>query len=353
MAKRPNILLIGHDADLVTRKTFAALAQKGMNILLAKADNDSTDSQGIDTVVMPAIHSKFNRKAITALRRIIRQNNIDAIFCASTSALSNALFANIGTKAKVIGYRGTQAKVRRLDPTYYIALLNPRVSHIVCETADIEQYLRHYISADRLSTCPKPYMREWVTEAAENPKRPDISDDTLTISYVGITKGRPHKGLHFLVSAMKILNGRGVKCHLTVVGEAGDADISAAPENVTFTGNRPDAVSYIAGSRLFVLPSLRDASPRVVREAQACGVPCIVSDIPGARDLILTGPEDESGILVPPGDPAAIADAIQTLAADRPRYDRMKANATANIDNNYNFDRYVGFFADTIKGILQ
>lgn len=353
MAKRPNILLIGHDADLVTRKTFAALAQKGMNIFLAKAGNDNTDSQGISTVTIPPIHSKFNRKAIMALRKIIRLNDIDAIFCSSTSALSNALFANIGTKARIIGYRGTQAKVRRLDPTYYMALLNPRVRHIVCETPDIEQYLRHYIRADRLSTCPKPYMREWVTDATANPKHPDVSDDTLTISYVGVSKGRPHKGLHVLVNAMKILNGRGVKSHLTVVGKASDDDISAAPENVTFTGNRPDAVSYIAGSRLFVLPSLRDASPRVVREAQACGVPCIVSDIPGARDLILTGADDESGILVQAGDPEAIADAIQTLAADPARYERMKANATANIDNNYNFDKYVGYFADTIRNVLQ
>ena len=58
----------------------------------------------------------------------------------------------------------------------------------------------------------------------------------------------------------------------------------------------------------------RDASPRSLREAMACKVACIVTDIPGARDLVVDG---RTGIIVQAGSPQAIAEGIRVLAADR------------------------------------
>ena len=351
---KPNakILLIDHDADLVTVNTFAALREKGYDVVLATSDPDKGRTTGLPCEKISAIKSKFTRRAICDIHKVIKRAGIDIVFCASTSALSNCLIANIGTGAKVIGYRGTQARIRRLDPTYYMALLNPRTDHIVCETKDIEENLTNYIPARKLSTHPKPYSTEWVAEAVEHPVRADISPDTLALSYVGISEGRPHKGLHVLVDAIKLLNSRGVKTHLTVVGKASQADIDRAPENISFTGNRPDAVNYIAGSDVFVLPSLRDASPRVVREAQACGIPCIVSDIPGARDLILTGPDERSGILTAPNDAEAIADAIDTLKNDPSLRKERSGSAIKNIIENYSFDKYVDYFCQVIEKLI-
>ena len=82
------------------------------------------------------------------------------------------------------------------------------------------------------------------------------------------------------------------RVHLTIVGEYGENDFQLARQSKTsaqihFLGQRSDAISFLVTSQLFILPSHRDASPRVVREAMACSVPCIVTDIPGARDLII------------------------------------------------------------------
>ena len=104
----------------------------------------------------PEIRSKADFRAAKAYRRIILREGADATFAPSTSGLATMLWATMGTRVRNIGYRGTQAKVRRSDPTNYLALLNPRVSHIVCETPDI---------AEALGMPCRPW-REWLSPAA-------------------------------------------------------------------------------------------------------------------------------------------------------------------------------------------
>lgn len=341
------ILVLSHDTDLVTYQMLASLAgDKGFDVTVAGPETDRCKVPGqLKFAETAPIRSKFTFAAIRDVRRIMKSGKFDAVYAVSTSALSTALFASIGLGVKITGYRGTQAKVRRLDPTYYIALLNPRVDHIVCETPDIEEYLGRFIDRRKLSTKSKPYDLAWVEGAMADPVKYD--SDRLELVYIGISKGRPHKGLSHLLEAMRLPQCR--DAHLTVVGEAEEADMASAPANVTFTGNRPDAVRYLPGADIFVLSSTRDASPRVVREAQACGVPCIVSDIPGARDLIVDG---ETGILVAPGNPEAIAEAVGKLASDPVLRKRMGAAAREHIRRNFRPEDYVDYFKETFLSLM-
>lgn len=349
-ARTPKVLLLSHDCDLVLYQTFKALNDNSKaDITIAAPDEAVLPVDSIKRAAMPVIKSKFTPKAICGLRRIVKALHPDIIFAVSTSALSTAIQATrcMRHAPAVVGYRGTQAHVHPFDPTYRMALLNKRVAHIVCETADIQDYLARYIPVERLSGRPKPFMRQWVQNAMAHPVAIGNKDDKIKIIYVGVTKGRPHKGLPVLLKAAEILADEGLKISLTVVGDAEPEDIrSARKDIVTFTGNRPDAMHYLPGADVFVLPSLRDASPRVIREAQACGIPCIVSDIPGARDLIITG-NDSSGILVPPGDAQAMAQAIKKIALNPDVHARMSAAALRNIDDNYAMDDYVKYF-DTL-----
>lgn len=351
--RTPKILLLSHDCDLVLYQTFKALNDSGKaDITIAAPDQDVLPVD-MKRMAMPDIKSKFTLKAICGLRRIIKTLRPDIVFAVSTSALSTAIQATrcMRHAPAIVGYRGTQAHVHPFDPTYRMALLNKRVAHIVCETPDIQEYLARYIPAERLSGRPKPFMRQWVQNAMAHPVVIGHDDDQIKIIYVGITKGRPHKGLPVLLKAAEILAADGLKISLTVVGEAEADDIQSAPKDiVTFTGNRPDAMHYLPEADVFALPSLRDASPRVIREAQACGIPCVVSDIPGARDLIITG-DDPSGILVPPGDAQAMAQAIKDIALNLDVRARMSAAALRNIDDNYAMTDYVDYFDKLIHKI--
>jgi glycosyltransferase involved in cell wall biosynthesis len=84
---------------------------------------------------------------------------------------------------------------------------------------------------------------------------------------------------------------------------------------VEFAGWAPreDLPRHYAWADAFVLPSLDEGMPNVVLEAQACGLPVIGTDVAGTRDLVH---HDETGLLVPPANPGALAAAIDRLASD-------------------------------------
>lgn len=77
--------------------------------------------------------------------------------------------------------------------------------------------------------------------------------------------------------------------------------------------------AFMRSLDVFVLPSLTEGTPNSIVEAMACGLPVIASAIGGVTDMITP----ETGLLVPPGDPLALADAMQRLAADRRLREQM------------------------------
>ena len=82
---------------------------------------------------------------------------------------------------------------------------------------------------------------------------------------------------------------------------------------VEWAGERNDIAAVWAGAHIAVLPSYREGLPKSLLEAAACARPLIATDVPGCRALVRDG---ENGLLVPPRDPVALADAIERLAAD-------------------------------------
>ena len=74
---------------------------------------------------------------------------------------------------------------------------------------------------------------------------------------------------------------------------------------------------------VFVLPSFAEGTPNGIIEAMAHGIPVIATTVGGIPDII----DAESGILVPPGDSAALAEAMATLANDPKRRNEMGAAA--------------------------
>lgn len=84
-----------------------------------------------------------------------------------------------------------------------------------------------------------------------------------------------------------------------------------------------DCRSFMESLDVFVMPSFSEGTPNSIVEAMACGRPIIASDVGGIPDMI----GEESGILVPPGDKAALTEAILRLALDEGLRKRMGAAA--------------------------
>jgi glycosyltransferase involved in cell wall biosynthesis len=93
-------------------------------------------------------------------------------------------------------------------------------------------------------------------------------------------------------------------------GRAASLGIGGA---VVFAGER-DSAELLPSFDLFVQPSLYESQGLALLEAMAAGVPAIATDVGGVADVLRNG---DTGLLVPPADPEALAGAILRLAGDR------------------------------------
>ena len=166
-----------------------------------------------------------------------------------------------------------------------------------------------------------------------------FSDDLNAAVLVGVvTRITPEKGIHVLVSAMQALTGKADVKLLIVGGPYFQKDVDymdalkqevadlGIEDSVIFTGFLSDTRIVTSLLDIMLVPSIiPEACPRTIIEAMAVGKPVIATPLGGSKELVTP----ETGILVPPEDALAVADAIATLAADQERLDAM-GNAARN-----------------------
>ncbi|MBT5566013.1 MAG: glycosyltransferase family 4 protein [Rhodospirillaceae bacterium] len=138
------------------------------------------------------------------------------------------------------------------------------------------------------------------------------------------------KGIQVAVAAFELLRQQGVDAELVVCGAPDSGNPSSIPDalvkkwsdvsGVTFKGQVADVRSEIAESHVVMLPALGgEGLPRALLEAAAMERPLLATDIGGNREIVIPW---ETGMLVPPDDPEALASAMAWMAshpADRER----------------------------------
>ena len=92
-----------------------------------------------------------------------------------------------------------------------------------------------------------------------------------------------------------------------------EADRLGVADRVVFAGHRDDVPALLAGCDVFCLPSTREGLPLVVLEAMAQRKPVVASAVGGTPELVVNG---ETGLLVPPGDAEALAQALIRVLED-------------------------------------
>jgi glycosyltransferase involved in cell wall biosynthesis len=139
-----------------------------------------------------------------------------------------------------------------------------------------------------------------------------ITADAQATDLVFVGELRVLKGVDVLIQAIALLKREGRGLTATIVGEGPDraafeaqARAQVLTDNVRFVGAKP-ARSAFAMGRLLVIPSRAESLPYIVLEAAAAAVPFITTKVGGIPEIF--GPDGAD--LVPPGDPAALARAI-------------------------------------------
>ena len=146
-----------------------------------------------------------------------------------------------------------------------------------------------------------------------------IATDHIIIGAIGeLTK---NKGLWYAIKAMRELKNR--KIVMLIIGDGEEREVlegliakENVGEKVSLLGHKDHAAEWLQIFDIFILPSIKEGLPYVLLEAGLAKRPVIATDVGSVGEIIS---DDNTGLLVPPRDVEALAEAIDSLAGNAPK----------------------------------
>ncbi|MHB0977641.1 MAG: glycosyltransferase family 4 protein [Candidatus Aquicultorales bacterium] len=179
--------------------------------------------------------------------------------------------------------------------------------------------------------------------AEEARRRLGVSGDEFVVGTVA--RLEPNKGIRFLIRAAADLRPLLPKLKVVIVGSGRDrrelereAERLGLGEVVAFTGFQEDARALMSAFDVFALPSLMEGFALVVIEAMASGIPVVASKVGGVPEIVQEG---RNGLLVEPGDPKSLAEAILKLHASPQLRRSIIGEAYQDFSERFTTQRFV------------
>ena len=304
------ILHLSPKADFFTgaaiqlRDLAAGLAARGHHVTVATPAGDVWPERcravGVEHVVVPMTRA-WDPRAAWRLARVIRSRRIDVAHAHKGRARTLALLAGLmGGRTLLVLNRGVSfpvAGVRRIGYT------TRRVHAIVAVCESIKRGLvAGGVPAEKIEVI--------------------YSGTDLERFHPGVDGAPSWRGWKELMAAMRTVAARRPRARLLFVGAppprvaeiAGRAREAGLGDRVTALGHRDDIPAILCASDLVVDASWAGLGiTGSIREALACERPVVATAVEGMPELVRAG---ETGLLVPPHDPVALAEAIVTLLSD-------------------------------------
>lgn len=181
-----------------------------------------------------------------------------------------------------------------------------------------------------------------------------IGASTRVIGTVG--RLYPQKGLIYLLQAFAKVAPRVDDTILLIVGEGpllqdlkGEARDLGVHDKVRFLGERSDVPELLNAFDVYVQSSLFEGMPNAVMEALAAARLVAATQVDGISELIEHG---TNGLLVPPGDSEALAEAIIYALENQAKAMRMGAAAKLRMGTDFSVDKMVGRFDSLFRGLI-
>ena len=312
------------------------------------AEAEKTEARVVP-LSLPAAHNKTDKirrftlgdlledlrqfKVILQLHRMVKRNAIDLIHANSLSvALLGGIVARIN-RIPILMHKRYATSYGVLDRIcerllHRVILVSEATRWNFAPTAK-QTLIYNGVDLDAFQASPEE-VQDLRAELL-----PDVSDASIVAGVV--TRITPEKGIHFLVRAIAALKGlslmTGTDIKLLIVGgpyfqkdidymnelkqEVADLGVE---DSIIFTGFLSDTRIVTSLLDIVLVPSIiPEACPRTIIEAMAVGKPVIATPLGGSKELVTP----DTGILVPPEDASAIADAIAILTTDRERLRAM------------------------------
>lgn len=257
------------------------------------------------------------------------------------------------SRAKLFLTKQMGSSVGKKDPLHRI--LYHRVNRIYA--------ISNYIRQNVLKTCPVPErkvkllfnaipLEEYNPSAMEKAgirRELHIDPHTVVIGMVG--RFSPMKGHpEFYRAAKIILERTTAPVIFLVVGGAsfGEDDFEKRMHRlgeelqidtrIIYTGHRTDIPRLMAAIDILAFPSHKESFGNILLEAMAVGLPVVASASGGVLDIVLP---EKTGLLVPPKDAKALAEALLELIDDPQRCRRLGEAARERVADHFNFENYI------------
>jgi glycosyltransferase involved in cell wall biosynthesis len=161
--------------------------------------------------------------------------------------------------------------------------------------------------------------------------RAELGIDPGEFLFMAVANLRPEKGYRVLLDAARTIADRGLPIRIAAVGRGPLRDELAERhaelalgDRFLFLGQRDDVLQLLAGADAFVLASLHEGLPVALMEATSVGLPIVASSVGGIPQILET---ETDALLVPPGNPNALVEAMTRLAADPELQERLGRQA--------------------------
>ncbi len=184
-----------------------------------------------------------------------------------------------------------------------------------------------------------------------------LAPDAALVAHVGNI--RPGKGHDVLIDAATILlRSRPDVTIVSIGGEKYPGDLARVQgraseaglgQSLRFLGRRTDALSFVAAADVFVNPSSVEGLPVAILEAMALSRPVVATAAGGVPGIVKDG---ETGLLVEPEDPEALADGIRRMLSDRDLANRLAGAARELVDKEYGLEPMVRATEEVYRQVL-
>ena len=273
----------------------------------------------LDTMI-PVVSFLFPYELI----KVVREYDVDVVHVHSGCWHKAAMAGFLAGVPNII-YTEHGRRVPDLKKTIILDRIYSVITrHVICVSRELANYMARVVGVSRGKiSCVINGIDETKFVAARTPQ-PEHGGRLGIVARLS-----PEKDLVTLLQAIRLVHERGVAVKLSV---AGDGDERHRLELLTASLGLSGVVTYLGFQRdiqamlkeidIFCLTSLSEGTSISILEAMAAGKPVVATRVGGTPSIIADG---VNGLLVPPQDPPAFADALMRLMSDRALRERMSS----------------------------
>lgn len=332
------------------------LLEKGCDVLIAQLSPGQRPLwlEKYPEVLFTSLGSKGNGTLPLACFRLARFLKANAVEIVHTHLFDAGLVASLAKylygRPKYVYMRHHTSVVRILGSSFHVRLdrwMAERADHLVTVSHNAKDYMQ---SVDRISSpIDVVYLGfDFERYAPDRDSRDAVrnefgfGDNDLVIGYVG--NFAPGKGHEQLILAYEEILKTHPEARLFLIGTGRVQEVDGIVgrlglgRRIVFAGWRDDIAACLNAMDIFVQPSLSEAFSQVLIEAMGVGLPVVATDVGGAREVI----EDQiHGLIVPPGDVAALVSAVEHLAVNTEQRNEMAMTGQRSVRERFTVERMV------------